>query len=77
MKANGCLVYLCPVNNIGFKNEEIVSPAHGKVIKILDRIKDNISGKMNTKKPTRNYVIIEHTKKEYREVKSANMFYVN
>jgi Peptidase family M23 len=46
-------------------NEEIVAPADGKVVKILDGIKDNIPGEMDTKNPAGNYVIIEHTKKEY------------
>ncbi|YCA46428.1 M23 family metallopeptidase (plasmid) [Bacillus sp. JZ8] len=46
-------------------NEEIIAPADGKVVKILDRIKDNIPGEMDTKNLAGNYVIIEHTKKEY------------
>lgn len=46
-------------------DEEIVAPADGKVIKIMNGIKDNIPGKMDAENPVGNYVIIKHTSKEY------------
>ncbi|RDW18635.1 M23 family peptidase [Oceanobacillus chungangensis] len=46
-------------------NEEIIAPADGKVIKIIDGFKDNIPGEMDAENPGGNYVIIEHSKKEY------------
>jgi hypothetical protein len=46
-------------------DEEIVAPADGKVIKIMNGIKDNIPSEMDAENPVGNYVIIEHTSKEY------------
>jgi len=46
-------------------NKEIVAPADGKVIKVLDRIKDNKPGEMNPEQPEGNCVIIEHLNNEY------------
>ena len=49
-------------------NEEILSPADGKVIRINDGIKDNVPGEMNAAQPAGNYVVIEHGNKEYSMV---------
>lgn len=46
-------------------DEEIIAPADGKVVKIIDGIKDNVPGEMNAENPAGNYVIIEHEHKEY------------
>ncbi|MBG9812759.1 hypothetical protein ABD68_13465 [Bacillus endophyticus] len=46
-------------------DEGIVAPADGKVIKIMNGIKDNIPGEMDAENSVGNYVIIEHTSKEY------------
>ncbi|MFP7486486.1 M23 family metallopeptidase [Priestia filamentosa] len=46
-------------------DEEIVALADGKVIKIVDGNKDNIPGEMDPKNPAGNYVILEHSEKEY------------
>ncbi len=46
-------------------NEAITAPAEGKVIEVVDGIKDNIPGEMDAEKPAGNYVILEHPGKEY------------
>ena len=46
-------------------NEDIVAPADGKVIEIVDGFKDNIPGEMDAEHPTGNHVLIEHPPKEY------------
>lgn len=44
---------------------DIVAPLHGKVVKVVDGIKDNVPGEMNEQQPEGNYVIIEHPHQEY------------
>lgn len=51
-------------NYFAFGNA-LVAPLSGKVVKVLDGIKDNVPGEMNEQSPTGNYVVIEHTHKEY------------
>lgn len=46
-------------------NKEITAPASGKVIKIVNHIKDNIPGKMNRLRPAGNYIVIQHAENEY------------
>jgi len=46
-------------------NQEILAPANGEVVKIIDGIKDNIPGEMNTAYPAGNYVVIKHRFREY------------
>jgi murein DD-endopeptidase MepM/ murein hydrolase activator NlpD len=46
-------------------NKEIVAPADGKVIKVIDGIPDNKPGEMYSNIPEGNCVIIEHANKEY------------
>lgn len=45
--------------------EEIVAPADGIVIQVLDGVKDNVPGEMDPDLPEGNYVLIEHANKEY------------
>ena len=44
---------------------DVVAPLHGKVVKVVDGIKDNVPGEMNEHYPAGNYVVIEHPNKEY------------
>lgn len=46
-------------------DKEVVAPADGKVVKVMNIIKDNIPGEMNEKEPAGNYVILEHENREY------------
>lgn len=46
-------------------NQEILSPATGKVVKVIDGLKDNTPGEMDADNPAGNFVIIEHEYKEY------------
>lgn len=44
---------------------DVIAPFNGKVVKVVDGIKDNVPGEMNEKYPAGNYVVIEHPNKEY------------
>lgn len=44
---------------------DVVAPLGGKVVKVVDGIKDNVPGEMNEQHPAGNYVVIEHPNKEY------------
>ena len=46
-------------------NKEVVAPADGRVVKVIDNVADNIPGEMNESQPEGNYVIIEHQNNEY------------
>ncbi|WP_342387490.1 M23 family metallopeptidase [Salinicoccus bachuensis] len=46
-------------------NKDIIAPAVGKVVKVLNNIPDNVPGEMNESKPAGNYIILQHAKKEY------------
>ncbi|WP_084135837.1 M23 family metallopeptidase [Jeotgalicoccus psychrophilus] len=46
-------------------NKDVTAPAAGKVVKVVDHIKDNIPGEMNEAEPFGNYVIIQHESSEY------------
>ena len=46
-------------------DKEVTAPAGGKVVKVVNHIRDNEPGKMNEKRPTGNHVIIQHAPKEY------------
>lgn len=46
-------------------NREITAPADGKVVKILDDIKDNVIGELNPDQPEGNCVIMEHSNNEF------------
>ncbi|WP_245604720.1 M23 family metallopeptidase [Paucisalibacillus globulus] len=45
--------------------QEVVAPADGKVLKVINTIIDNTPGEMNESQPAGNYVILEHPNKEY------------
>ncbi|MEK3973989.1 M23 family metallopeptidase [Psychrobacillus sp. FSL K6-1267] len=44
--------------------KDIVAPLNGKVVEVVDGIKDNVPGKMNEQYPAGNYIVIEHSNKE-------------
>ena len=44
---------------------DVVAPLHGKVVKVVDGIKDNVPGEMDEQHPAGNYIVIEHPEKEY------------
>ena len=46
-------------------NKEVVAPADGKVVTVINTIMDNVPGEMNEKEPAGNYVILEHENREY------------
>ena len=46
-------------------NKEIIAPAAGKVVKVLDGIADNVPGEMDPHQVEGNCVIIEHKNNEY------------
>ena len=46
-------------------NKEVVAPADGQVVKVVDNIADNVPGEMNESQPVGNYVVIEHQNNEY------------
>lgn len=45
--------------------KEVVAPANGKVVKVVDGIKDNTPGDMNETQPAGNYIVIRHSADEY------------
>ncbi|WP_229683224.1 M23 family metallopeptidase [Virgibacillus oceani] len=45
--------------------EEVLAPADGEVIEVVNDINDNIPGGMNSEKPLGNHVIIKHENGEY------------
>lgn len=46
-------------------NQEILAPADGEVIRVVDGIEDNVPGEMNSALPAGNYVFIKHKHEEY------------
>ncbi|MFJ5771628.1 M23 family metallopeptidase [Psychrobacillus sp. NPDC093180] len=52
-------------NNFYAFGEDIVAPGDGKIVKVVDGLKDNIPGEMDTNNPAGNYVVIEHANKEF------------
>ena len=45
--------------------KEVISPCDGKIVKIIDHIKDNIPGEMNPKNATGNTIILETVNNEF------------
>ncbi|MBD1378961.1 M23 family metallopeptidase [Metabacillus arenae] len=45
--------------------KDVISPEDGKIVKVVDGIKDNVPGEMNPDQPAGNHVIIEHKNGEY------------
>ncbi|MFF5994904.1 M23 family metallopeptidase [Lysinibacillus sp. KU-BSD001] len=64
---NGVSYKDTPLRNENFYafNQPIFAPADGKVVKVLDGLKDNVPGEMDSSNPAGNYVIIEHKHQEY------------
>ncbi|WP_285396642.1 M23 family metallopeptidase [Lysinibacillus sp. fls2-241-R2A-57] len=56
-----------PIRNENFYafDEDIIAPADGKVVKVVDGIKDNVPGEMDEHNPAGNYVVIEHANNEF------------
>ncbi|MBN8252187.1 M23 family metallopeptidase [Priestia flexa] len=46
-------------------NQKVVAPAEGKVVSVVDGLKDNPIGDVDTEHPAGNYVIIDHGNSEY------------
>ena len=46
-------------------NKEVVAPADGQVVKVIDNMVDNVPGEMNESQPAGNYVVIAHPNNEY------------
>lgn len=46
-------------------DEAVVAPGDGKIAKVVDGLKDNVPGEMDTNNPAGNYVVIEHANKEF------------
>ncbi|TQR31244.1 M23 family metallopeptidase [Lysinibacillus sphaericus] len=46
-------------------DEDLIAPADGKVVKVVDGIKDNVPGEMDEHNPAGNYVVIEHANHEF------------
>ncbi|MGE8001162.1 peptidoglycan DD-metalloendopeptidase family protein [Lysinibacillus sp. NPDC093190] len=46
-------------------DEDIIAPADGKIVKVVDGKKDNVPGKMDEHNPAGNYVMIEHANHEF------------
>ncbi|MFJ8515019.1 M23 family metallopeptidase [Lysinibacillus xylanilyticus] len=56
-----------PIRNEDFYafDEGIIAPADGKVVKVVDGIKDNVPGEMDERNAAGNYVVIEHANNEF------------
>ena len=46
-------------------NKEVVAPADGQVVKVIDNIADNVLGETNELQPAGNYVVIAHQNNEF------------
>lgn len=49
-------------------NKEVIAPADGKVVSVINHLKDNIPGEMYELEPAGNLIIIEHKNNEYSMV---------
>lgn len=56
-----------PIRNEDFYafDEDIIAPADGKVVKVVDGIIDNVPGEMDERNAAGNYVVIEHSNNEF------------
>lgn len=56
-----------PIRNEDFYafDEDIIAPADGKVVKVVDGIIDNVPGEMDERNAAGNYVVIEHPNNEF------------
>jgi len=56
-----------PIRNEDFYafDEDIIAPADGKVVEVVDGIKDNVPGEMDERNAAGNYVVIEHANNEF------------
>lgn len=56
-----------PIRNEDFYafDEDIIAPTDGKVVKVVDGIKDNVPGEMDERNAAGNYVVIEHANNEF------------
>lgn len=46
-------------------NKDVIAPADGQVIKVVNHIIDNIPGEMNESQPAGNYIVVAHSNKEF------------
>lgn len=52
---------------------EVVAPYRGKVVTVVDGIKDNIPGEMNEQQPAGNYIVIAHPNNEFSMIAHFKM----
>ncbi|GGA24636.1 M23 family metallopeptidase [Psychrobacillus lasiicapitis] len=52
-------------NNFYSFDEDVVAPGDGKIVKVVDGLKDNVPGEMDSNNPEGNYIVIEHANKEF------------
>ena len=45
--------------------KEVIVPAGGKVVKVVNHLRDNIPGEMEESQPAGNYVVLQHANQEY------------
>ncbi len=45
--------------------KDVIAPAGGKVVKVVNHIRENAPGEMNEKRPNGNHIIIQHASREY------------
>ena len=56
-----------PIQNENYYafDQDIIAPADGKVVKVVDGIKDNVPGEMDERNAAGNYVVFEHANNEF------------
>lgn len=54
-------------------DEDLLAPADGKVVKVVNGIKDNVPGEMDEHNPAGNYVVIEHANREFSMIAHFKM----
>lgn len=52
---------------------EVVAPYNGKIVSIVDGIKDNLPGEMNEQHPAGNYIVIAHPNNEFSMIAHFKM----
>lgn len=52
---------------------EVVAPYKGKVVTVVDGIKDNLPGEMNEQQPAGNYIVIAHPNDEFSMIAHFKM----
>ena len=45
--------------------KDVIAPADGKVVQVVNHVRDNTPGEMNESKPAGNYIVLQHSNNEY------------